>query len=377
VRGKLTRWIAAGVLSLAVLVALATWGAGWIAVPHGVGYFAPIFARDGQSVFAITRDARATVTGFGQEFFTAPASVRLLRDRFRLINVRLSDGRMTIVEEFPPSPLEGQRIRAYRPSIFGSPHAHLRWGDADHLDYELAVTRHDTPSSRTFVIRRRWNLAARTYDTTPPWQEAYTGMSGDEPDQLHGDLEVISVPGEYSMPCAIAILRRGEPQGRALIQTRGCPGKYPAGLSDAVLAPLSRRADIERAETIRTTYADLVARGRASGRPEGQAMLDAGEEMSRLGLFPKTTRLVAHETVCDAATPRFHISPEEFRVGLFQDIERAIAAPDTEVNKSMGSYITHRDYTTSRQINEFIDAGNSTFYVETRGKCWRLTIDRP
>ena len=83
------------------------------------------------------------------------------------------------------------------------------------------------------------------------------------------------------------------------------------------------------------------------------------------------------EAACDAATARFQISTEEFRVGLFQDIERAIAAPDTEVNKSMGSYITHRDYTTSRQINEFIDAGNSTFYVETRGKCWRLMIQRP
>jgi hypothetical protein len=376
VRGKLTRWIAAGGLGLAALIVLGAWGIGVIAAPRGVGYFSPIFARDGRSVFAITRDTRALVTGFGQEFFTAPASVRMLRDRLRLINVRLSDGRMTVVEEFPPSPLEGQQFRAYRPSIFGTPHAHLRWADAEHLDYELAVTRHDTPRSRTFVIRRRWNAGARTYDTTPPWQEASTGMSGDEPDQLHDDLEVIAVPGDYSMPCAIAVIRRGEPQGRALIQTRGCREKYPSGLSAAVLAPFSRRADIERAEKIRTTYAELVARGRASGRSEGQAMLDAGEEMSRLGLFPKSTKLVAREAACDGLSPLFRISAEEFTVGLFQDIEQAIAAPGTEVNKSMGSYIIHRDYSTSRQMNDFIDAGNSTFNVETRGKCWRLTINR-
>lgn len=346
-------------------------------MPRGVGYFSPIFARDGQSVFAITRDARAFVTGFGQEFFTAPASVRLLRDRFTLINVRLSDGRVTVVEEFPPSPLEGQWIRAYRPSIFGSPHAHLRWGDVDHLDYELAVTRHDTSQSRTFVIRRRWNATTRTYDTTPPWQEGYASMSGDEPDQLHGDLEAIAVPGEHSMPCAIAILRRGEPQGRAPVETGGCRTKYPSGFSIEVLAPLSRRDDIERAEKIRTTYADLVARGRASGRSEGQAMLDAGEEMSRLGLFPKTTKLVAQETSCDGASPLFHISADEFKSGLFQDIERAIAAPGAEVDKSMGSYITHSDYSTSREINAHVDAGNASFLVETRGKCWRLTITRP
>lgn len=376
-RGSLTRWIAAGVLGLLAVVALGAWGIGWISMPHAVGYFSPIFARDGQSVFAISRDARAIVTGFGQEFFTAPASVRVLRDRFRLINVRLSDGRMTVVEELPPSPLEGQRIRAYRPSIFGTPHAHLRWADADHLDYELAVTRHDTAQSRTFVIRRRWNAATRTYDTTPPWQEGYASMGGDEPDQLHGDLEGIAVPGAYSMPCAIAILRRGEARGRALIETGVCREKYPSGLSAEVLTPLSRRADIERIEHIKKTYAELVERGRAAGRSEGQAMLDAGEEMSRLGLYPKSTKLVAHETACAGASPLFHISTDEFEVGLFQDIEKAIAAPDTEVNKSMGSYITHSDYSTSRQINEFIDAGNSSFFVETRGTCWRLTINRP
>lgn len=375
-RGRLIRWLAAGVLGLAGLIALAAWGIGWISMPHGVGYFSPIFARDGQSVFAITRDARAVVTGFGQEFFTAPASVRLLRDRFALINVRLSDGRVTVVEAFPPTPLEGQRIRAYRQAIFGSQRAHLRWGDADHLDYELAVTRHDTPSSRTFVIRRQWNAATRTYDTTPPWQEAHTAMSGDERAQLHGDLEAIAVPGENSMPCAIVILRRGDPQGRALIETGACGKKYPSGFSTDVLAPLSRRADIERAEHIRTTYADLVARGRAAGRSEGQAMLDAGEEMSRLGLFPKSTKLVAQEAACDGASPRFHISSEEFTVGLFQDIEKAIAAPGTEVNKGMGSYVIHRDYTTSREINAYVDAGNSSFVVETGGKCWRLTINR-
>lgn len=377
IRGSLTRWIAAGVLGLLALVALAAWGIGWIGVPRGVGYFSPIFARDGRSVFAITRDARAAVTGFGQEFFTAPASVRMLRDRFTLINLQLSDGRMTVVEAFPPSPLDGQQFRAYRPSIFGTPRAHLRWADADHLDYEIAVTRHDTPSSRTFVIRRRWNPATRTYETTPPWQEGYASMSGDEPDQLHGDLEAIAVPGEHSMPCAIAILRRGETRGRALIETGVCREKYPSGLSADVLTPLSRRADIERIEHIKKTYAELVERGRASGRPEGQARLDAGEEMSRLGLFPKTTKLVARETACEGASPLFHISTEEFTVGLFQDIEKAIAAPDTEVNKSMGSYTTHSDYATSRQINEFVDAGNSTFFVETRGTCWRLTINRP
>jgi hypothetical protein len=377
VAGSLRRFIATGVVGIVALTALVAWGVGWIAVPHGVGYLSPVFARDGRSVYAVVRDARAMVTGFGREFFTAPASVRLLRDRFTLIKVALEDGRITVVEEFPPSPLQGQRASAYRPAIFGVPRAHLRWADADHLEYEIGVTRSEIPRLRTFVLRRRWNAAAGSYETTPPWQEASPDGGGDEPDQLHGDLEAIAVPGEYAMPCAIAILRRGDSQGRVLVETADCRDRYPSGFTEAVLAPLSRRAEIERAELIKNTYADLVKRGRAAGLPEGQAMLDAGEEMSRRGLFPKTAKLIAHAAACDGASPLFHISTGEFSVGLFQDIEKAIAAPGTDVDKSMGSYITHRAYTTSRDINTFIDAGHAIFFVETRGACWRLTINRP
>ena len=67
----------------------------------------------------------------------------------------------------------------------------------------------------------------------------------------------------------------------------------------------------------------------------------------------------------------------EFRVGLFQDIEAAIDAPGTEVDKSMGDYIEHRDYTTSRQINVNINAGHPTFFIRARRACWRLSIHRP
>ena len=53
-------------------------------------------------------------------------------------------------------------------------------------------------------------------------------------------------------------------------------------------------------------------------------MLDAGEEMSRLGLFPKTTKLVAQNIGCEASSPLFRISTDEFRAGLFPDIEKAL-----------------------------------------------------
>jgi hypothetical protein len=375
----LRRSIVAIALGLALLLVLAAWGTGFAGVPHATGYFSPLFAADGQSVFAITRDVRATVFGFGRDFFSGPATVHLLRDRFRLVNVRVSDGRVTVVEEFPPSPFEGTRIQAYHNAIFGEIGAHLHWADAEHLDYEIAVTRHEVPVSRTYAIRKRWDVKARAFfDTIAQWKETPAVMGGGaEPQQLHGDLEVVAVPGSEMMPCAIAVLGRGEVLTRALVETIVCERKYESGLSAVVLAPFSRRADIERSEKMRTTYAELVRQGRAAGRTEAEAMLLANEEMSRLGYYPKTTKLVADVVACTAAEPVFHISEDELKSGLFPDIEKAMATPLTEVDKSMGSYITHRDYSTSRHLNTYLDAGHSSFFVETRDVCWHLTIKRP
>ena len=367
------RWIVPAVL---VTIAVMAWLAGLVGAPRADGYFSPVFSPDGKTVFAIARDVVATKVGLGHQFFTPPATVRLHRDRFRLISLRVSDGRMTVVQELPPSPLEGARISAYHGTIFGVPHAHLRWTNGL-LEYEVAVTRHDTPASRTFVIRRTWNPAAPGAESGPPWQEAYTTMSGDEPSQLHGDFEVLAIPGEELMPCAIAVAGRNEPLARTLVQTPVCRKRYPAGLGPDELRPISRRAEIERAEHLRTTFAALVERGRQAGMTEIAATLAAGKEMSRLGLYPKTTTLVAAAVDCTSASPLFRVVDDQLDAGLFQDIAEAIAKPGEEVDKSMGDYVSHRDYTTSKEINDFLHAGNAVFYVQARGRCWKLTLNKP
>jgi hypothetical protein len=364
---------AAAVLLLAVLIA---WWLAPIGVSRDVGYLAAVFTPDGASVITVKREARALVTGLGREFFTPPATVRMQRDDFELVSIGVADQHATVLETFPPSPLAGSRIRAYHGAIFGVAHAHLRWADATHLEYEIAVTRHDSPLARTFVTRRVWNPATGTYATTGPWQETSTGMAGDEPGQLHDDLEAIVVPGDELMPCGIALLRRDR-SSSMLVQTDTCRRKYRGGISTAVLTPLIRRADIERSEKIRTTYEELVARNRTSGQTDGQARLQANREMQRLGFYPKTTMLVAERADCGTPSPLFSIADAEFSYGLFPDIESAIQKPGTEVDKSIGDYITHRDYTTSRSINEYIKSGNSTVYVRARGTCWRLSIRRP
>lgn len=370
------RWligIAAAVLAVA---ALAAWGLGLAGFPRATGYFSPIFAADGRSIYAIRRSSTATVIGPGQQFFTPPARVTIHRDRFSLLRLHVTDGDTSVLDELPASPLEGASLSAYHGAIFGTPHAHIR-RTGDRIEYEIGVTRHDTPASRTFVLRRTYDAVSGAAGGPSAWVESHPTMSGDDPAQLHGDLEAIAVPGEELMPCALVIIRKGEPRPRSLIETSACGNKYRGGLTLDVLMPLSRRTDIERAELIRSTYAQLVERGRRSGRTEIEAMLAANKEMSRIGLYPKTTTLAAAPAECGSASSAFRISPEQFDAGLFPDIAQAIASPGEEVDKSMGAYITHRDYTTSQELNAFLDAGNSVFHVQTRGRCWRLTITRP
>src|SRR5207253_10907165 len=100
----------------------------------------------------------------------------------------------------------------------GRPHAELRWADAEHLEYELAVTRPSVTFSRTFVGRRQWDPRANRFHVTGPWEEAPDTMAGNEPLQLHGDVEVMAAPGPEQMPCAIAILRRGEAEAQRRAQ---------------------------------------------------------------------------------------------------------------------------------------------------------------
>jgi hypothetical protein len=373
---SLVRWLALTITGAAAVAAMAAFAIGLVGVPSATGYFSPVFSPDGRFVYVLSREARATVTGFGATGFTPPATVRLHRDRFLLLRISVDEGSRTVVEDFGASPFEGDTLKAYHGAIFGSPHTHLRWADGEHLDYEIGVTRHDTPLARTFIIRRVWNARTGAWETTSGWTEASRSMSGDEPSQIHGDAEVIAVAGEEQMPCAIALLRKSEAVARALVQTDACRDRYPGGLTAATLAAMSRRADIERTELIRKTYADLAARGRRDGLSDSEALLRAGDEMSRLGLFPKRTKLVAQATAC-ANEGVITVTDEEFQVGLFQDIERAIAAPGTEVDKAMGPYLTHRDYTTSKQVNARIDTGALDFTIRTRGACWRLTIVKP
>jgi hypothetical protein len=363
------RW---ALLGLAVLVIAATLLTGALAFSSDRGYFAPVFSHDGQSIYVIRRDVSATIVGFGHEFWTPPAHVRIRRDRFALLNIRLADRQVTTVEAFPPSPLEGTSLSTYHGAIYGVGRGYLRWADASHLEYFLAVTNSDAPLAKTFVCRRQWSTTNHSWVASAPWEAGSDSMGGDVPEQLSGDREVMALRGDELLPCAIVMLREHEPRAQPVFETDACRRKYPSGYTRDAIAEFIRRPAIERVQRMERTYADLVARGRAEGLNEGAAMLKANKEMERLGYYPKSPTIVAHHETC--GTPVFRIADEEFRVGLFQDIERAIQHPDEEVDKG-GEYVIHQRHDTSRQLNAFLsEHRNAVFFVEGHGGCWRLTV---
>lgn len=364
-------------LALVALVLLATVGLAAAARHAEVGYFSPQFTPDGSAVVVLVRDARAFVLGLGYEMWTPPAHVLVTRDRFALARVTVADGRVETLQRFPRSPLEGAWISTYRPGLYGSAHAQLRWAAPDRLEYEIGVDVPRQPSSETYVIRHRWDAVLRVWQDSAPWERGWTGMGGDEASQLSGAHEVVAVRAGGAMPCAVVIVTTGQEKARPILETPACRRAHSDGYPVTALADLLRRHDIERVAHLKRTHDDLVAAARARGLSEGDAALDAIRGMQRLGLYPKPSTLVATRVAAaPAGVPVFEISAQEFLVGLFHDIREAIDHPGEEVDKSMGAYVIHNDFDTSRQINQYLsDRQDTELYVRADGTLWRIVVD--
>lgn len=346
---------------------------------HERGYLAPQFTPDGRGVVAVVRDARALVVGLGYQGFTPPARSLILRDRVSIVTIDLERRDLAVDVTLPPSPFEGTWLQVYRPGLFGSVHAHLRWagpGEGGRLEYEVGVTRHTQPRSETFVARRRWDAGAGRFAESAPWERGHTGMGGDERSQLHGNREVVAVRAGTAMPCAIVIVTTGEAKAHPIAETAACRSAHPDGYPVTALADQLRRPDIERVARLEATRRQLLDEARARGLSEGDAALDAIRGMQRLGLYPKPSTLVATRAAEAApGVPVFTISDEEFRVGLLSDIREALDHPGEEVEKD-GSYITHRDFDTSRRLNEYLaDRRDTEFFVKAGGALWRIVVD--
>jgi hypothetical protein len=361
------------ILSIAVLVTvLVLAGAGVLVYKSKIvlsldgaqTFHSPVFSPDGNAIFYIERNSRGFSWGPGVEFFTPPASVMITRDEFAIKRADIDKGTRNTVLLFNV-PHKSVR-KEYRNRLFGIPSAELRW-EEDRLTYKIGLdVLPDGPNTRT----KEWSTGtwdpngtvietsvwAREHNTAYPWHDG----------TLWGDLEVINYKD-------IAILLKDKEDHRIFLlsDTSGLSEKE---ILDADFKWHSHRERLERTKRLKDARAQLMANYISSGLSEGDASLKTSAELERMGLIPKGPKITAEKVIMMSGDlPEFSISDDEFRFGLFQDIEKAIESPGAEIN-FRGKYIRHRDFDTSRKINSWLQKGNMSFYVRTSEGFYLMTI---
>ncbi|MGH6932566.1 MAG: hypothetical protein ACREEE_09050 [Dongiaceae bacterium] len=365
---------------LGVLIAALAAAAIYLSLYRLEGYYAPIYASDGKSIYYVQRNTTGLVWGLGWEFFTTPAHSWALSDNVSIRRLDIDSGAVTVLREWTSTPVIRRHLREYRGRVFQILRPRLGMDEVGNLHYaiELNVTR--VPLTELNALNGQI-AAGNELGVTAGWQEGYGNLAAREGLVLSGPWEIMEVPGRESYPAAIAAFAAKTGEVRVLIASSDFDGLYPDGVPLDLLRERSRRPGIERIQEIERVHRELVARYQSEGLGEGDAMLRAHKEMQRLGYYPKsptlTARLMRAGEARDPDVPEFAIEQMQFTVGLFSDIEQAIAAPGTAVDKDWSGYIIHDDYQTSQQLNAHLATGANRFYVRHADQVYELTIERP
>jgi hypothetical protein len=333
-------------------------------------FHSPLFGSDGGDVYYLTRNAWGVSWGPGIEFFTPPAAIIVLRDRFLLQRTSRETGTTTTIRTWRV-PHQLKPKTHYRNYLFGVPDCELKW-EGKTLHYKIGLD--FLPNEPPYLTVNEWAIGSWSADTNTiagleTWKSGYHSTDRWSEQVLAGPFEIIDYKSQ-----ALILLDSDTQTRRPIRVSRSGGADLGAEILTADLTDYIHRAQLERSRTIRETYAETVAGLRSQGLSEGEAMLQANDEMENKGYYPKTPKLVAAKTNAAPQGIRvFEITNDEFRFGMFQDIEEALAQPGTEVHFH-GKYITHRDFDTSRKLNEHLDAGNRTFIVKRDNELFLLTI---
>jgi hypothetical protein len=370
---------AAGIAAtLALAFAWAVGGIPDLAQRHNLqGVFAPAYNESATHLYFIHRSTRGWSFGPGWEHFTPPARVRASRDGFSLRRLDLESGRVEVLASWDRSPLVARPISTYRNRIFTPIAARIRvLGDS--VEFSVRMSIPTRPRSEQYRLSGTWRPGP---GSSAEWEEGFAEVSGYGETPLNGRWEAMTVSGPESYPSAIVAFDGGTEDVRVLVETDAFNSTYPDGLPVDVLHQQARREQIERSEHLRRTHAELLERFRGEGLSEMEAALATTREMQRLGLYPKPTMLVAQSLGPDESRtdewPHYVIEEGEMASGVFHDIEAALADPGVEVEKSMGSYIIHRDYENSAKLNAYLGDGGLRYYVTAGGATYLMTIVRP
>lgn len=366
----------AGLIAAAVLaVAGGAWFLRLVTWEAHTGYFGPAFSRDGKYVYAVTRETRGFTWGTGWEHFTPPAYAYVLSDRFSLVRIEVDSGRSELLESWASSPVTQRIIREYRGRVFNTASAVVRPENASAVRYQVGMAIPVVPLSEVHGIAGVWAPNSAKNQRGEWTRQGFSGTGLSEP-VLSGQVEVFTLRGPEFFPCAVVLLDHSTMTTRIIAKSSAYAGRYPDGPKLEELLAMSRKKDIERVAELQRVRDEHVARYRAQGMSEINALLKSTRDLEDLGYLPKSPRIVATRlaAAADPALPLFEIAEAEMASGVFPDIEKAIGAPGTEIDKSMGKYIIHRDFANSAKLNTHFSGGGRDFLVRFRGQTYRIEV---
>ncbi len=371
------RKLLAGIVAAAVLaIAGGAWWLGLVTWETHTGYFGPAFSRDGKHVYAVTRETRGITWGMGWEHFTPPAYAYALSDRFSLVRIEVESGRSEALESWPSSPVTQRIIREYRGRVFNTVSAAVRQEDTGAVRYQVEMAIPVVPVSEVHRIAGIWAAAGGKKERGEWNRGGHSGTGLSEP-VLSGQVEIFTARGPEFFPSAIVLLDHRTMTTRVIAKSSAYAGRYPDGPKVEELLPVSRKKDIERVAELVRVRNEHVARYRAQGLSEIEALLKTNRDLEDLGHLPRSPRIVATRlaaTTADLGLPLFEIAEAEMASGVFPDIEKAIAAPGAEIDRSMGKYIIHRDFANSAKLNAHFSGGGRDFLVRFRGQTYRVEV---
>jgi|GEM_PF-1907701 len=349
-----------------------------VTLQRHAGYFAPAFSPDGKSVVMVERRTRGFAWGLGWEFFTPPAHARALSDELRLLRVSLDGSNVEILERWPSTPVVGRTLQQYRGRLFNPLGASLRPQADGSISYgfELALPR--VPASEVHQLHGAWSLDSSQRQRGEWARTPNKVIAGSEPVIL-GERELFALRGPEAFPAAIALLDHATKRIRIVIAAPVFDSIYPNGPALDELMQVSRKADHDRVQAIARIQREREALYLSQGMLPGAAILQADRDLRDLGYFGKPPRWVARRLSAAGATtpsttPRFDIDEMEFKVGLMQDIAKAIAQPGAEIDWDSGRYITHRDYPNAGRLNAALEKGATEIVIGYRGDAYLLTL---
>jgi hypothetical protein len=361
----LTATAVVAVLAFAQLIGIFT-------IERHQGFFVPVWSGDGQQVYFIQRDTRGLIWGFGWEFLTAPASAYVFSDRLSLRRLDSASGESEILERFDGSPVAGRVTKHYRGSIFNAMSARVA-PNGQSAEFLVRMNVPRVPSSEPWALAGAWRPGR---PSNAQWDSKWAGNTAVPDAVLTRGIEVITVRGREAFPAAnLAVEADGS--YRVLLKNGDFERLYRDGVPPKHIAERSNRERIERLREFRRVQAELVAKHKAQGLNDAAATLRAYDDMEELGYLPKSPRLVA--TALSEPSPGvrvFDIPNEYFRVGLFQDIAAAIAAPGQQVKTSTGTYLKYYDDDVGLRLKAWRNAGNDRFAVRTEDALYLLEVRR-